>query len=220
MGQELQERRATLGGCRESLVAEGRDRHHAVTLDPPGEPRRLGMARRPWPQDRQPAVRFRCRISARHQGESGTDARLERSRRLPPTTRRRPRASLWRPLHEIDGGWFWWTDDRAAREHRRALAVHVRPLHQRAEPTPSDLGLFRVAPLRQRRGRCDKRRDAEALLPRFDYVDIVGIDIYPSEYIGIGKPQEDTYTKSFNVMKQVALGKMIALCRMRSHSES
>jgi len=17
---------------------------------------------------------------------------------------------LWRPLHEIDGGWFWWTD--------------------------------------------------------------------------------------------------------------
>ena len=26
--------------------------------------------------------------------------------------------------------------------------------------------------------------------PGSDYVDIAGIDIYPSEYIGIGKPQE------------------------------
>jgi mannan endo-1,4-beta-mannosidase len=48
--------------------------------------------------------------------------------------------------------------------------------------------------------------------PGANYVDIAGIDVYPNSYIGIGKPQEDSYATSFNVMKQVAPGKMIALC--------
>ena len=48
--------------------------------------------------------------------------------------------------------------------------------------------------------------------PGDEYVDIAGIDIYPSEYIGLGKPQADTYAKSFAAMQQVTPGKMVALC--------
>ena len=48
--------------------------------------------------------------------------------------------------------------------------------------------------------------------PGAEYVDIAGIDIYPNEYIGLGKPQDDTYRASFEAMLQVAPGKMIALC--------
>jgi mannan endo-1,4-beta-mannosidase len=44
------------------------------------------------------------------------------------------------------------------------------------------------------------------------YVDIAGIDIYPNEYLGIGKPQTDTYVRSFAAMQQVAPGKVLALC--------
>ena len=42
------------------------------------------------------------------------------------------------------------------------------------------------------------------------YVDIAGIDIYPGS--GYGQPTEDVYPKSFQIMQQVAPGKMLAMC--------
>ena len=36
--------------------------------------------------------------------------------------------------------------------------------------------------------------------------------IYPNSYYGWGKPQEDTYQKAFDIMRQVTPNKMLALC--------
>jgi len=118
---------------------------------------------------------------------------------------------LWRPLHEIEGGWFWWTDKEQP-ENTTALwrmmfdyFVKERKLHNLIWVYSSAL-------------RCGKGAEGLANLdmrkrfyPGDAYVDIVGIDIYPNSSIGIGKPQEDTYAKSHAVMKQLAPGKMIAL---------
>jgi len=119
---------------------------------------------------------------------------------------------LWRPLHEIEGGWFWWTDQEKP-ENTAALwrmmfdyFVHERKLHNLIWVYSSAL-------------RCGKGKEGLANVemrkryyPGANYVDIAGIDIYPNAYIGIGRPQEDTYAKSLEVMKQVAPGKLLALC--------
>jgi mannan endo-1,4-beta-mannosidase len=47
--------------------------------------------------------------------------------------------------------------------------------------------------------------------PGDDYVDLAGIDIYPNAYYGWGKPGEDTYAKAFDIMREVAPRKMLAL---------
>lgn len=119
---------------------------------------------------------------------------------------------LWRPFHEIDGGWFWWTD----REHPENTAemwrvmfnylVQERKLHNliwvySAALHPSSRNKD-VAQIEYRR----------RFYPGDDYVDISGIDIYPNTYYGWGKPQEDTYQKAFDIMRQVTPNKMLALC--------
>jgi len=119
---------------------------------------------------------------------------------------------LWRPLHEIEGGWFWWTD-RERPENTAALwrmmfdyFVKERKLHNLVWVYSAAL-------------RCGKGKEGLANVemrrryyPGAKYVDIAGIDIYPNSYIGIGSPQEDPYAASFEAMKQVAPGKMLALC--------
>jgi len=119
---------------------------------------------------------------------------------------------LWRPFHEIDGGWFWWTD----REHPENTAemwrvmfnylVQERKLHNliwvySAALHPSSKGK-EVTQIEYRR----------RFYPGDEYVDISGIDIYPNSYYGWGKPQEDTYQKAFDIMRQVTPNKMLALC--------
>jgi mannan endo-1,4-beta-mannosidase len=119
---------------------------------------------------------------------------------------------LWRPLHEIEGGWFWWTD--AARPENTAALwrlmfeyfVQERKLHNLIWVYASAL-------------RCGKGREGLAnvemrrrFYPGAAFVDIAGIDIYPNALLGLGPPQEDTYAASFAVMQQVAPGKMLALC--------
>ena len=119
---------------------------------------------------------------------------------------------LWRPLHEIDGGWFWWTDTKTPENTAQLWRgmfdyfVKERKLHNLIWVYSASL-------------RCGKGREGVenvAMRKRFypgdEYVDIAGIDIYPSDYIGLGKPQEDTYARSFGAMQQVAPSKMIALC--------
>ena len=119
---------------------------------------------------------------------------------------------LWRPFHEIDGGWFWWTD----KEHPEAVAqmwrlmfdhlVHRRGIHNLIWVYSA--GLHPAG----------KNRDVAQIdlrklhYPGGDYVDISGIDIYPNEYYGWGRPQEDTYPKAYDIMSKVSPGKMLALC--------
>jgi mannan endo-1,4-beta-mannosidase len=119
---------------------------------------------------------------------------------------------LWRPFHEIDGGWFWWTD----KEHPENTAemwramfrylVDERKLHNliwvySAGLHPSAKGKD-VTQIEYRK----------RFYPGDAYVDISGIDIYPNDYYGWGKPQEDAYQKAFDIMAQVTPGKMLALC--------
>lgn len=119
---------------------------------------------------------------------------------------------LWRPCHEIDGGWFWWTDT-AKPENTAALwkcmfnyFVKERKLHNLIWVYSAGV-------------RCGKGKEGytnveqrKRFYPGAEYVDIAGIDVYPSPSTGIGKPQTDTYAMSFNAMKQVAPGKLLALC--------
>jgi mannan endo-1,4-beta-mannosidase len=122
---------------------------------------------------------------------------------------------LWRPLHEIDGGWFWWTDVEEP-ESTAALwrmmfdyFVHERKLHNliwvySAGLKPGNLG------------RDASPEDEIAYRKRFypgaEYVDIAGIDIYPNEYFGWESYRESAYPRAEAIMKKVAPGKILAMC--------
>jgi mannan endo-1,4-beta-mannosidase len=119
---------------------------------------------------------------------------------------------LWRPLHEIEGGWFWWTD--AARPENTAALwrlmfeyfVKERKLHNLIWVYS---GALRCGKGKEGLANVEQRR---RFYPGAAYVDLAGIDIYPNAPLGLGPPQADTYAASFAVMEQVAPGKMIALC--------
>jgi mannan endo-1,4-beta-mannosidase len=110
---------------------------------------------------------------------------------------------LFRPLHEIDGGWFWWTD-RQTPENTAALwrmifdyLVNRRKLHN----------LIWVYSAGDQKDPAEYRR---RFYPGAKYVDIAGVDVYSSQ---VGQDYHvDAYQNYFDVMKQVAPGKMLALC--------
>jgi len=106
---------------------------------------------------------------------------------------------LWRPLHEIDGGWFWWTDkdepENTARLWRMMYEyfTHTRKLDNLIWVYSAGVG---KKPLEYRR----------RFYPGAAYVDISGIDIYGVDFQeGIQK-----YWDYYNVMSQVSPGKMLA----------
>jgi mannan endo-1,4-beta-mannosidase len=118
---------------------------------------------------------------------------------------------LWRPLHEIEGGWFWWTDQEQP-ENTAALWRYMFDYFTKERKLHNLIWVYASAL------RCGKGKEGvtnvpmrKRYYPGSQYVDIVGIDVYPSEYIGIGKPQDDTYAASFAAIAQVAPGKMVAL---------
>ena len=122
---------------------------------------------------------------------------------------------LWRPLHEIDGGWFWWTD----KEHPENTAklwrilfdylVEERGLHNL-------IWVWNPAHVAHGAGRDATEGEKLAYRKRFypgdDYVDFVGMDVYPNEYAGWGKPWESSYVKGYEIMEKLAPEKLIALC--------
>lgn len=119
---------------------------------------------------------------------------------------------LWRPFHEIDGGWFWWTDrdrpENTAEMWRRMFdfLVEKRNMHNL-------IWVYSAALHPSAKGKDVTRIEyRKRFYPGDAYVDISGIDIYPNSYYGWGEPQEDTYQKAFDIMKQVTPDKMLALC--------
>jgi mannan endo-1,4-beta-mannosidase len=122
---------------------------------------------------------------------------------------------LWRPLHEIDGGWFWWTDVEQP-ENTAALwrmmfdyLVKDRELHNLIWVYSAGLkpgNLRRGTPLDE------EIAYRKRFYPGDRYVDIAGIDIYPNSYYGWESFTDDTYGRAFELMKRVAPGKMLALC--------
>ncbi len=119
---------------------------------------------------------------------------------------------LWRPLHEIEGGWFWWTDmetpENTAKLWRMMFEylVKERKLHN----------LIWVYSSALKAG--EKSKDVEAIeyrqrfYPGSNYVDIAGIDIYVNKWFGWADYRESAYPKAYGIMTKVAPGKMLALC--------
>lgn len=118
---------------------------------------------------------------------------------------------LWRPFHEIDGGWFWWTDLEQP-ENTAALWRTMFNYFTRERHIHNLIWVYSAGP------HCGKGKDSalkpelrRRFYPGSNYVDIAGIDVYPIAYYGFHQPQEDTYAGMFELMKQIAPGKMIAL---------
>jgi mannan endo-1,4-beta-mannosidase len=120
---------------------------------------------------------------------------------------------LWRPLHEIDGGWFWWTDSKTPENTAKLwrvmfnYMVKERKLHNL-------IWVYSAAGAMPGLASGASRDQEVAYRKRFypgdAYVDIAGIDIYPG---GPYKdPSADNYGDAFEIMKLVAPGKMLALC--------
>ncbi len=129
---------------------------------------------------------------------------------------------LWRPFHEIDGGWFWWTDQETP-EHTaaawRMMADYLtreRGLHNLIWVYSAGVraGGYHQWLRRARRERTleDEIEFRRRYYPGAEYCDISGIDIYPNASEGYGDPATDTYPKAWEIMSRVSPGKMLAMC--------
>jgi mannan endo-1,4-beta-mannosidase len=127
---------------------------------------------------------------------------------------------LWRPFHEIDGGWFWWTDketpENTAKLWRQMYEylVKERKLHNLIWVYSAGVHAGGYKQLVKKEKREETLEGEIAFRKRYypgaEYVDIAGIDIYPGA--SYGPPTEDVYPKAFQIMQQVAPGKMLAMC--------
>jgi len=119
---------------------------------------------------------------------------------------------LFRPLHEIDGGWFWWTDG----ETPENTAELYRMIYKYCVKERKLDNLIWVYNAGVKCAGADPDDPVEAIehrkrfYPGDEYVDISGIDIYPSDYYGWAMPQDTSYPKAFQIMSKVTPGKMLA----------
>ena len=108
---------------------------------------------------------------------------------------------LWRPLHEIDGGWFWWTDKKAPANTARLWRMmfdyftHERKLDNLIWVYSAGVGKKKT--LEYRKG----------FYPGGKYVDISGIDVYGVDF----RKDVKGYRAYYDVMAKVSPGKMLAL---------
>jgi mannan endo-1,4-beta-mannosidase len=108
---------------------------------------------------------------------------------------------LWRPLHEIDGGWFWWTD----KEKPENTAKLWRMMYNYLTNTRKLDNLIWVYSA----GVGNKTTEYRSrFYPGNDYVDISGIDIYGVDF----RKEVDKYREYYNVMSKVSPGKILACC--------
>jgi len=106
---------------------------------------------------------------------------------------------LWRPLHEIDGGWFWWTDKETPENTAKLWRMMFEYLtHQRKLDN-----LIWVYSAGVGNKTAEQRR---RFYPGSQYVDISGIDIYGVDY----RQDTEKYWAYYKVMAQVSPGKMLA----------
>jgi len=118
---------------------------------------------------------------------------------------------LWRPLHEIDGGWFWWTD-RTHPENTAAFWRMIFDYYVKERKLDHLIWVYNAALKTPAKGKDVERIDLrKRYYPGAKYVDISGIDIYANEWFGWPAYQESAYPKAFRIMRQVSPGKMLAL---------
>lgn len=109
---------------------------------------------------------------------------------------------LFRPLHEIDGGWFWWTDKD---DPTNTAALWKMIYHYLTDERGLDNLIWVYSA-----GVGNKTVDYRKLFyPGADYVDISGIDIYNVDFET--GAEADKYWSYWNDMQEVSPGKMLAL---------
>ncbi len=121
---------------------------------------------------------------------------------------------LFRPLHEIDGGWFWWTDHDKPENTAKLWKILFDYLVK--ERKFNNLIWVYSAGVRVAALDYNDLKDPEAIkkrkryYPGSDYVDISGIDIY--DQCGWGDYHEKAFIKAYEIMNEIAPDKMQALC--------
>ncbi len=126
---------------------------------------------------------------------------------------------LWRPLHEIDGGWFWWTDKNTPTNTAKLwrivynYLVNTRGFHNLIWVYSAGLGNPQGNPAKNAAYR-------KPFYPGAEYVDISGIDIYEVDYQDSGQQTfyntTQSYQEAFKMMQEVSPGKMLALAECQA----
>jgi len=118
---------------------------------------------------------------------------------------------LWRPFHEIDGGWFWWTDGEKP-DNTAALWRMMFDYFVKERKLNNLIWVYNAGLHPARKGKDVEQIDfRRRFYPDDRYVDISGIDIYPNDWYGWKDYREDTYHKAYEIMKQVSPNKPMAL---------
>jgi len=121
---------------------------------------------------------------------------------------------LWRPLHEIDGGWFWWTDRRTP-ENTAALWRLVFDYLVKERGIHNLIWVYNAAHVANAIRQTGTFEDNVAWRRRYypgeKFVDLASIDTYANPKLGWGEPWEDARRRAFDLMQRVAPGKPLAI---------
>lgn len=122
---------------------------------------------------------------------------------------------LWRPLHEIDGGWFWWTDPGKP-ENTAALWRLMFEYFVRERKLHNLIWVYNAAHVSHTRKPPAASFEEEVAhrrryYPGAAFVDIASIDTYANPKLGWGHFRDDARRKAYELMQLVAPGKMLAI---------
>lgn len=129
---------------------------------------------------------------------------------------------LFRPFHETDGGWFWWTDPETP-EHTASLwrqmfryLVNERGIHNLVwdfAPAHVTWGPHRSR-IQKEHGRTPTIEEEAEYRRRFypgdEFVDLVGISVYDARQVydwGWGEPAKENYAAAYELLNKIAPGK-------------
>jgi len=121
---------------------------------------------------------------------------------------------VWRPLHEIDGGWFWWTD-RKTPENTAALWRLIFDYLVKERGIHNLIWVYNAAHVANAIRQDGTFEDNVAYRKRFypgpKYVDMASIDTYANPKLGWGASWEDARRRAYDLMQLVAPGKPLAI---------
>ena len=118
---------------------------------------------------------------------------------------------VWRPLHEIDGGWFWWTDEDNPENTVKLWKIIYDYLVDEREFH----NLIWVYCAGQSNPNKKSAEVKHMYYPGDEWCDMVGIDLYDVDYKNTGIREfwdaSQTYKEAYDIMHEMAQNKMIML---------